>query len=116
MKAADSDKTGRRPCRSPCSRGLWRLSAHCYDNCPRGLLRFVLTVDFVSAVNGFEIRFMKSGSNSGSDTKTGLAVIRFQPDGLLKSQIRLFYAIEVTLYGGFGDSEFSGYDLPRGTA
>lgn len=73
-------------------------------------------MDLVSAVNGFEIRFMKSGSNSGSDTKTELEVILFQPDGLLESQIRLFDAIEVTLYGGFRDSEFSGYGLPRGTA
>lgn len=59
---------------------------------------------------------MKTGPNLGSDTKTGLEVVRFQTDGLLESQIRLFYAIEVTLYGGFGDSEFSGYDLSRGTA
>lgn len=68
------------------------------------------------AVNGFEIRLMKAGSNGGSDTKKGLEVIRFQPDGLLESQIRLFDAIEVTLYGGFRDSEFSGYGLPRGAA
>lgn len=45
---------------------------------------------------------MKTGPNLGSDTKTGLEVVRFQTDGLLESQIRLFYAIEVTLYGGFG--------------
>ena len=44
---------------------------------------------------------MKSGSNGGSGTKTGLEVIVFQPDGLLESQIRLFDAIEVTLYGAF---------------
>lgn len=114
MKPADSDKTGRRPCRSPCSRELRRLLVRCHDNCPGELSDLsVLTANIVSAVDGFEIRFMKAGPNAGSDTKKRLEIVWFQTDGLFEGQIRLFDAIEVTLYGGFGESEFSGYGLPR---
>ncbi len=66
----------------------------------------------MSAVNGFEIRFIKAGPNSGSETKARFEVVRFQIDGLLESQFRLFDAIEVALHGGFGDSELSRYGLP----
>ena len=109
MKPADSDKTGRRPCRSPCSRELRRLSARCHDNCPRELLSSVGSyLGHCVGSNGFEIRLMKTGPNLGSDTKTGLEVVRFQTDGLLESQIRLFDAIEVTLYGVFACRKIRG--------
>lgn len=70
-------------------------------------------MDIVSAVNGFEIRLMKARPNACSDTKMRLEIAWFQTDGLIEGLIRLFDAIEVTLYGGFGDSVFSGYGLPQ---
>ena len=41
---------------------------------------------------------------------------RFYKRHILEGQILLFDAIEVTLYGGFGNSDFSGYGLPRSSA
>lgn len=60
--------------------------------------------------------YFKSSPNSADIFLDFFYDTRFQPDGLLESQIRLFDAIEVTLYSGFRDSEFSVYGLPRGAA